>query len=261
MWNVVEACLKWRCALSLVRTEEIFNQSTKRRWLTSCAGKRLGLGLVETLTDIIFRCNVTEKDNKCHWRKGRNVYDLNDSQDFSNWHCGNFDPTNTTTQKVTTTKKTTTLATRPPAEKRIPEGLRCRAPNGPPELSGQDGSNRIIGGVEAISNSWPWIVHLMINNSWSCGGVILSDKESSTKNYQDDQLRPRTPDCQKDIFLEPKRQSLQQRIVVTRLKMSKSGLVNTGRTVGTLARRYFGHPAFTCIQTMTRKHLNMTFAF
>ena len=141
-----------------------------------------GTGTGEIRTDIIFRCNVTEQDNKCHWRKGRNAYDLNDSQDFSNWHCGNFDPTNTTTQKVTTTKQTTTLATRPPAEKRIPAGLKCRAPNGPPELSGQDGSNRIIGGVEAISNSWPWIVHLMINNSWSCGGVILSDKERSTKS-------------------------------------------------------------------------------
>ena len=107
---------------------------------------------------------------------------MNDSQDFSKWNCGSFDPTNTTTQKVTTTKKTTTTTTRPAAEKRIPEGLKCRAPNGPPELSGQDGSNRIIGGVEAVSNSWPWIVHLMIHNarhSWSCGGVILSDKERS----------------------------------------------------------------------------------
>ena len=130
----------------------------------------------------IFRCNVIEKDNKCHWRKGRNAYDLNDSQDFSKWNCGSFDPTNTTTQKVTTTKKTTTTTSRPAAEKRIPQGLKCRAPNGPPELSGQDGSDRIIGGVEAVSNSWPWIVHLMIHNarhSWSCGGVILSDKERS----------------------------------------------------------------------------------
>ena len=80
------------------------------------------------------------------------------------------------------------MATRPAAEKRIPDGLKCRAPNGPPELSGQDGSDRIIGGVEAVSNSWPWIVHLMIQSrgaSWSCGGVILSDKERSRiSDYQ-----------------------------------------------------------------------------
>ena len=43
--------------------------------------------------------------------------------------------------------------------------------------------------------------------------------------------------------------------------MPKSGLVNTELTDGTVVRRFFGHQAFTCIQTMIISPLSMMSVF
>ena len=37
--------------------------------------------------------------------------------------------------------------------------------------------SKIVGGEEAVENSWPWIVRLDIDGGGLCGGTILDDKE------------------------------------------------------------------------------------
>lgn len=40
---------------------------------------------------------------------------------------------------------------------------------GPPAL------DRIVGGVEATPNQWPWIVALFVDDAWFCGGSLISE--------------------------------------------------------------------------------------
>jgi len=42
---------------------------------------------------------------------------------------------------------------------------------GPPAAA----EDRIVGGVEASPNQWPWQVALFVDNAWFCGGSLISD--------------------------------------------------------------------------------------
>jgi len=44
---------------------------------------------------------------------------------------------------------------------------------GPPAAAHAEG--KIVGGVEAAENQWPWIVALFIDDAWFCGGALISD--------------------------------------------------------------------------------------
>ena len=71
---------------------------------------------------------------------------------------------------------------------KIPKHLRCLKNNytGENLLRGNLG-DRIVGGVEAQRNSWPWIVRLettLENGEPSgCGGTLLDSKDSVTLIY------------------------------------------------------------------------------
>jgi hypothetical protein len=42
-------------------------------------------------------------------------------------------------------------------------------------IEGPPAADRIVGGVEAAENQWPWIVALFIDDAWFCGGALISD--------------------------------------------------------------------------------------
>ena len=68
-------------------------------------------------------------------------------------------PTGITGNTRGTTAATTTTQ---PVRYRIPPNLSCKK------------NDRIINGVEAIENSWPWIVRMSFG-AFMCGGTILSE--------------------------------------------------------------------------------------
>ena len=93
------------------------------------------------------------------------------SLDISKWKCASEPVVTTTTTTVTTsptgitgnTRGTTaTTTTTQPVRYRIPPNLSCKK------------NDRIINGVEAIENSWPWIVRMSFG-AFMCGGTILSE--------------------------------------------------------------------------------------
>lgn len=57
------------------------------------------------------------------------------------------------------------------ADNRIVTGARCRSGN---QFYNPTPQSRIVGGVEAIRNSWPWIVSLQSGGSHFCGGSIIN---------------------------------------------------------------------------------------
>ena len=92
------------------------------------------------------------------------------SLDISRWKCASEVTKTTTTTTVTTptgitgnTRGTTAApTTTEPVRYRIPPNLSCKK------------NDRIINGVEAIENSWPWIVRMSFG-AFMCGGTILSE--------------------------------------------------------------------------------------
>ena len=90
--------------------------------------------------------------------------------DISKWKCATEPIVTTTTTTVTTptgitgnTRGTTAATTTTqPVRYRIPPNLSCKK------------NDRIINGVEAIENSWPWIVRMSFG-AFMCGGTILSE--------------------------------------------------------------------------------------
>ena len=44
----------------------------------------------------------------------------------------------------------------------------------PPNLVCHDGGDRIVGGIEAIPHSWPWMASMFFG-SFICGGTIIDD--------------------------------------------------------------------------------------
>lgn len=113
-----------------------------------------------------------DRDGKCHWRFGARVVDNPTWPKFyhGGWSCGP-DVITTKAPKPTglaKTPKTAMTTTRPitiPQENfRIPRGLICR-----------DQGNRIVGGMEAIPHSWPWVVRIYFGFT-GCGGTIIDDR-------------------------------------------------------------------------------------
>ena len=105
---------------------------------------------------------LNEKDGNCHWRRGLTAFDIGDQLDFSNWYCQ--EPLSTTTIVA----PTATASTLPQLS--IPTGLKCTS---------TPAGNRIVGGIEANRNSWPWIVRLNVqidNSFYLCGGTIIDDQ-------------------------------------------------------------------------------------
>ena len=107
-------------------------------------------------------CKCKKSTGECNWRKGNQVYDNFDDLDFSKWSC--------------------------PRKHQIPKHLRCLKNNytGENLLRGNLG-DRIVGGVEAQRNSWPWIVRLEITlengEPSGCGGTLLDSKDSVALIY------------------------------------------------------------------------------
>ena len=105
-------------------------------------------------TNVMCKCN--KRDGTCNWKKGSQIYDGGDHLDFSKWSC--------------------------PRSHQIPDNLRCMKNNYSGESFVRNSDDRIVGGMEAQRNSWPWIVRLNIiredGDEGSCGGTILDDKDS-----------------------------------------------------------------------------------
>merc|ERR1711992_309710 len=43
-------------------------------------------------------------------------------------------------------------------------------------IEGPPAKGKIVGGEEAAENQWPWIVALFVDDSWFCGGALISEK-------------------------------------------------------------------------------------
>ena len=132
--------------------------------------------------------------NKCHWRVGTQIIDdESDDDSFYKKYWCNTPPsddeettTSTTTTSTTTTSTTTTTTTTPttdpaadeqevtPNLSRIPPGLVCQR-----HQQQQEEESRIIGGLEAVPNSWPWIVDITFGGA-VCAGTIIDNKSILT---------------------------------------------------------------------------------
>ena len=51
---------------------------------------------------------------------------------------------------------------------RLPKGLQCN-------LS-ENNTERIVGGIEAIQHSWPWIVQLQYGGKFHCSGTVVGER-------------------------------------------------------------------------------------
>ena len=172
--------------------------------LKRCTFKCRNGGLIQPLgvkqaNNVKCGCNVWEKDRQCHWRLRGRTFDLENTFNFNKWSCSGgspkptdgsnkstaaptFKPTTTTVRPAT--KQTTLPPSTQPSASRIPSGLECLKTPAMMRMSPDERTDdRIVGGVEAIQGSWPWIVRLVINNSWLCGGTILDDRTILTAGH------------------------------------------------------------------------------
>ena len=101
--------------------------------------------------NIVCKCNKTEANSHCKWRKGSQTYDEGGAHDFYKWSC--------------------------PMPHQLPSELKCMKSNYPASklVISRPPPSRIVGGEQAVEHSWPWIVRLDINGGL-CGGTILDDK-------------------------------------------------------------------------------------
>ena len=136
------------------------------------------------------QCNVWEKDRQCHWRAKGKAFDVDNTFNFNKWTCseseGNKKPTKapTTTQRPATKKTTTASPITLSGNSRIPTGLECSKTPSMMRMAPEDRTDdRIVGGMEAVKGSWPFVVRLVINNSWLCGGTILDDRTILTAGH------------------------------------------------------------------------------
>ena len=103
----------------------------------------------------VCKCWPSDKNSQCHWRMyGNNMaLDKDNSLNISKWTCQS--------QELKTTKSPSTITqTTLPSTFRIPPNLTCD-------------KSRIINGIDALQNSWPWIVRMKFG-PFMCGGTILN---------------------------------------------------------------------------------------
>merc|ERR1712176_685483 len=164
-------------------------------------GQKIQPANKKKMTNLMCKCLTTEADGQCHWRKGSTAFDMADEDDFENWYCSNSieppvteppvtdppvtDPPVTdppvTDPPVTEPPVTEPPVTDPPATEpvdpfRIPPHLKC---SGTPAQKMTGGGDRIVGGLEAKENSWPWLVRVQVkvgSQSYLCGGTIIDNK-------------------------------------------------------------------------------------
>ena len=56
-------------------------------------------------------------------------------------------------------------------------------------LNARNPTDRIVGGVEAKPNSWPWIARLIIDQQFGCGGTIIDEKTILTAAHCVEDMR------------------------------------------------------------------------
>jgi len=154
-------------------------------------GQKIQPANKKKMTNLMCKCMSTEQDDQCHWRKGSTAFDLGDEDDFDQWYCakapteepGTEPPVTeapvtdepVTEPPVTEAPVTEAPVTRPPVN-RIPPNLKC---SGTPHQKLTGGGNRIVGGLEAKENTWPWLTRLQVKASgqtFLCGGTIVDNK-------------------------------------------------------------------------------------
>lgn len=110
-----------------------------------------------------------DKDGKCHWRIGNKIID---NPQYKNSYMENF-----YCSKRSAVSETAPKNNHPPY--RIPPNMVCKN-----QLS------RIVGGVEAVSHSWPWIMNMAFGGM-VCAGTILDDETVVTVAHCCDKFRSR----------------------------------------------------------------------
>lgn len=104
-----------------------------------------------------------DKDGKCHWRIGSKIIDDKKlSTYYGKYYC----------DEAPKTEENELAAPADLAKFRIPPGLVCKKQQSQSPFGETD---RIIGGLTALPNSWPWIVNINFFG-YSCGGTIVDDK-------------------------------------------------------------------------------------
>lgn len=102
-----------------------------------------------------------DSDGKCHWRIGNKIIDDKSFPDdyMENLYCSERKKPKEETKNVV--DKIEVSVDHPTY--RIPPNLIC-----------QNNGDRIVGGVDAIAHSWPWIINLTFGG-YVCGGTIIDD--------------------------------------------------------------------------------------
>ena len=153
--------------MEINQDEMKMNCSTTKKGFTVCVTScKNGQGVKPMNNDkvaAVCKCmhpphSSLEEDGKCHWRVGmRKIVDRKElgEEYYKNWYCTNREESeqkepNPSKQKL--------------PSYRIPPGLVCHANDNPPD--------RIVGGVNAIPHSWPWMVNLSFG-SFLCGGTLV----------------------------------------------------------------------------------------
>lgn len=97
-----------------------------------------------------------DNEGRCHWRIGNKIID---KPEFANDYMENFYCSKRESHPI---KEASAVAH--PAY-RIPPNLVCKQGDG----------SRIVGGVEAIPHSWPWIINMQFG-AFVCAGTIVDDQ-------------------------------------------------------------------------------------
>ena len=144
----------------------------------SCNGKASSAAAIKPINKMkafaVCRCitapkSQADKDEKCHWRVGNVIIDNPSYPEFymQNLYCS---------------KRSNLPAAVPSSDHptyRIPPNMVCR-----------NSLARIVGGMEAIPHSWPWIMNMMFGGM-VCSGTIIDDETVVTVAHCCDRFRRR----------------------------------------------------------------------
>lgn len=140
----------------------------------SCAGNKKTAPSIKPINKqsplAVCRCitwpaEAMDKQEKCHWRIGSILIDdISQPYYMENFYCNNPKPPATEAPEEETDEKLVTELDL----FRIPPNLVCPQIN---VVSNNDG-DRIVGGVEALAHSWPWVVNMAFG-SFMCAGTLI----------------------------------------------------------------------------------------